>query len=182
MPISMCRKRPFTTHADRLRSRLKGGRLPVAGPVARRAAGRGRRRRPRLRRLFAASVRDGARQLPARAPDGRRDRRLGARPPRPQPHPPGQHRAGPVDPRRGPTGAHRTRCADRHHHRCRPRRWPSSSGADPRTHPGRTHGRADATAAGSSRWRKPRCGWSRSRWRTATLPCPRSAVNSGSIP
>ena len=35
----MYRKRPFTTHADRLRSRLKGGRLPVAGPVARRAAG-----------------------------------------------------------------------------------------------------------------------------------------------
>ena len=139
-----CPKRPFTTHADRLRSRLKGGRLPVAGPVARRAAGRGRRRRPRLRRLFASGVRDGARQLPARAPDGRRDRRLEARPPRPQPHPPGQHRAGPVDPRRGPTGAHRTRCADRHHHRCRPRRWPSSSGADPRTHPGRTHGRAVA--------------------------------------
>ena len=101
-------------------------------------------RRPRLRRLFASGVRDGARQLPARAPDGRRDRRLEARPPRPQPHPPGQHRAGPVDPRRGPTGAHRTRCADRHHHRCRPRRWPSSSGAYPRTHPGRTHGRAGA--------------------------------------
>ena len=50
--------------------------------------------------------------------------------------------------------------------------WPDS----------RPRGRADATAAGSSRWRKPRCGWSRSRWRTATLPCPRSAVNSGSIP
>ena len=27
----MCRKRPFTTHADCLRPRLKGGRLPVAG-------------------------------------------------------------------------------------------------------------------------------------------------------
>ena len=108
-PSSLCRKRPFTTHADRRRSRLKGGRLPVAGPVARRAAGRWRRRRPRLRRLFASGVRDGARQLPARAPDGRRDRRLEARPPRPQPHPPGQHRAGPVDPRRGPTGAHRTK-------------------------------------------------------------------------
>ena len=33
-----------------------------------------------------------------------------------------------------------------------------------------------------SRCRKPRCGWPRSRWRTATPPCPRSAVNSGSIP
>ena len=37
---TVCRKRPFTTRADRLRSRLKGGRLPVAGPAARRAAGR----------------------------------------------------------------------------------------------------------------------------------------------
>ena len=42
----VCRKRPFTTHADRLRPRLEGRRLPVAGPAARRAAGRGRRRRP----------------------------------------------------------------------------------------------------------------------------------------
>ena len=31
----MCRKRPFTTHADRLRSRLEGGRLPVAGSATR---------------------------------------------------------------------------------------------------------------------------------------------------
>ena len=29
---------------------------------------------------------------------------------------------------------------------------------------------------------KPRCGWSRPRWRTATPPCPRSAANSGSAP
>ena len=36
----LCRKRPFTTHADRLRPRLEGGRLPVAGPTARRAAHR----------------------------------------------------------------------------------------------------------------------------------------------
>ena len=80
-------------------------------------------------------------------------------------------------------------CADRHHHRCRPPRIRHlrgagrvRAGADPRTHPGRAHGRADATAAGGSRCRKPRCGWPRSRWRTATPPCPRSAVNSGSIP
>ena len=33
--------------------------------------------------------------------------------------PAGQHRAGPVDPRRGPAGAHRARRADRHHHRRR---------------------------------------------------------------
>ena len=33
----MCRKRPFTTHADRRRPRLQGGRFPVAGPAARRA-------------------------------------------------------------------------------------------------------------------------------------------------
>ena len=35
------------------------------------------------------------------------------------------------------------------------------AGADPRTHPGRAHGRggrADATAVGRSRCRKPRCG------------------------
>ena len=38
--VPVCRKRPFTTHADRLRPRLKGGRLPVAGPAARRAAPR----------------------------------------------------------------------------------------------------------------------------------------------
>ena len=30
--------------------------------------------------------------------------------------PPGQHRAGPVGPRRGPAGDHRARRADRHHH------------------------------------------------------------------
>ena len=49
---------------DRLRSRLEGGRLPVAGPATRRAAGRGRRQRftlrltcrVRLRRLSAAFV------------------------------------------------------------------------------------------------------------------------------
>ena len=34
----------------------------------------------------------------------------------------GQHRAEPVDPRRGPAGAHRARRADRHHHRRRPPR------------------------------------------------------------
>ena len=45
-PWPLCRKRPFTTHADRLRPRLEGRRLPVAGPAARRAADRGRRRRP----------------------------------------------------------------------------------------------------------------------------------------
>ena len=39
VPSPACRKRPFTTHADRLRPRLKSGRLPVAGPAARRAAG-----------------------------------------------------------------------------------------------------------------------------------------------
>ena len=49
-------KRPFATHADRLRPRLEDRRLPVAGPAARRPAGRCRRRRgqplprPRLRR------------------------------------------------------------------------------------------------------------------------------------
>ena len=83
LPItSICRKRPFTTHADRLRPRLKGRRLPVAGPAARRAAGRGRRRRPRLprRRVRRPRRPAGARQLPARAPDGRRARRLEARP------------------------------------------------------------------------------------------------------
>ena len=51
--------------------------------------------------------------------------------------------------------------------------------ADLRTHPGWAQGRADATAAGRSRCRKPRCGWPRPRWRTATPPCPSSAVNSG---
>ena len=68
--LPVYRKRPFTTHADRLRPRLEGRRLPVAGPAARRAADRGRRRRP-----------PGTRQLRTRAPDGRRARRLEARPP-----------------------------------------------------------------------------------------------------
>ena len=36
----LCRKRPFAIHADRLRPRLEGGRLPAAGPAARRSAGR----------------------------------------------------------------------------------------------------------------------------------------------
>ena len=90
LPItSICRKRPFTTHADRLRPRLKDRRLPVAGPAARRAADRGRRRRPRLprRRVRRPRRPPGTRQLPARAPDGRRARRLEARPPRPVPWP-----------------------------------------------------------------------------------------------
>ena len=50
-PLPAYRKRAFTTHADRLRPRLQGGRLLVAGPAARCAAGRGRRRRQRLPRL-----------------------------------------------------------------------------------------------------------------------------------
>ena len=37
----MCRKRSFATHADRLRPRLEYRRLPIAGPAARRPAGRG---------------------------------------------------------------------------------------------------------------------------------------------
>ena len=85
-----CPKRPFTTHADRLRPRLKGERFPAAGRVR--------------------------------------------------------------------------------------------AGADPRMHPGRPQGRADATAAGRSRCRKPRCDWPRPRWRTAAPPCPRSDVNLGSTP
>ena len=48
-------KPSFATHADRLRPRLEGERLPIAGPAARRSARRGRRPgeplpRPRLRR------------------------------------------------------------------------------------------------------------------------------------
>ena len=112
-----CPTRPFATHADRLRSRLESRRLPVAGPAARRAAGRGRRRRPRLPRLRVRRPRrpTGTRQLRARAPDGRRARRLEARLSRPHPRPPGQRSAGPVGPRRGPAGAHRARRTDRHH-------------------------------------------------------------------
>ena len=56
-------------------------------------------------------------------------------------------------------------------------------GADPRTHRGwaqRPHGPADARAAGSSRCRKPRCGWLRPRWPTATRRCPNCAENSAS--
>ena len=45
-PSPACRKRPVTIHADRRRPRLNSGWLPVAGPAARRAAGRGRPRRP----------------------------------------------------------------------------------------------------------------------------------------
>ena len=98
--------------------------FPVAGPAARRPAGRGRRGdqplpRPRLRRTRRPA---GTRQLLARATEGRRARRLEARPSRPQPRPPGQHRTGPVDPRRGPAGARRPGRADRHYHRGRPPR------------------------------------------------------------
>ena len=46
----------------------------------------------------------------------------------------------------------------------------------------RARGRADARVAGSSRCRKPRCGWPRPRGRTVTPPCPHFAVNSVSIP
>ena len=72
---------------------------------------------------------------------------LETRPPQPHARPPGQHHAGPIDPRRGPAGAHRARRADRHHHRGRPPRvrylrgaGRVRAGADPRTHPGRAHG------------------------------------------
>ena len=52
-----------------------------------------------------------------------------------------------------------------------------------RTLAGLTAARArDATAAGRSRCRKPRCGWPRLRWRTVTRPCPHSAATSGSPP
>ena len=67
--------------------RLDGGRLSVAGPAARRAAGRCRRRRPRLPRLRVRRPRrpPGTRQLRARAPErafttpaDRRQRSLGS--------------------------------------------------------------------------------------------------------
>ena len=44
----------------------------------------------------------------------------------------------------------------------------------------RPHGPAAARAAGSSRCRKPRCGWLRPRWPTATRRCPSCAANSAS--
>ena len=58
-------------------------------------------------------------------------------------------------------------------------------GADPRTYPGRAHGRAGARTQRRqevSRCRKPRCGWPRPRWRTVTPPCPHFAANLVSIP
>ena len=135
-----------------------------------------------------SSTRPGTRELLAGPAEGRRARRLEARPPRPQPRPSGQHRAGPVRPRRGPAGARWSRRADRHHHRGRPRRVRHlrgagrvRAGADPRTHRGRgsrPHGHAHARAAGSSRCRKPRCGWPKPRWRTATPLCPNSVGGS----
>ena len=46
----------------------------------------------------------------------------------------------------------------------------------------RQRGHADARAAGSSRCRKPKCGWPRPRWHTEIRQCPISAANSGSSP
>ena len=69
-------------------------------------------------------------------------------PPRPQPRPPGQHRAGPVGLRSRPCG-----CSPATGRRSPPpprpaascsassRRWPRRAGADPRTHRGRAQGR-----------------------------------------
>ena len=81
-PVVACRKRPFTTHADRLRARLEGGRLPVAGPAARRAieevkgvgAPRATRARGAVPRLGppASSARLRGRALPPSAHDPRR--------------------------------------------------------------------------------------------------------------
>ena len=80
--LPACRKRAFTTHADRLRPRLQGGRLLVAGPAARCAAGRGRRRRHRTRRPDKPHG-DGRRPTGGSELDGARvedrRRRLGAR-------------------------------------------------------------------------------------------------------
>ena len=50
--------------------------------------------------------------------------------------------------------------------------WPGS----------RPHGPAVARAGGSSRCRKPRCGWPRPRWRTATRRCPHCVGELGIRP
>ena len=94
--------------------RLEDRRPAVAGPAAWRP-GDGRRRRGRC--LLRPRVRcpgrlAGSRQLPARPAQGRCARRLEARPPRPEPRPPGRHRAGPVGPRRGSAGARWRRDAE----------------------------------------------------------------------
>ena len=141
---------------------------------------------------FASGVRDdrpGTRQLPARPAEGRRARRLEARPPGPEPRLSGQHPVQDLSPRVGlrvlaGQGAHidTTTAAGRlvvRHLRGADRVRP---GADPRTHRGRAQGRPgppDARAAGSSPCRKRRCGWPRPRWRTAARRC-RSCV--GAVP
>ena len=116
--------RTFATHADRLRPRLEDRRLAVAGPAAGRP-GDGRRRRgqrlprPRVRRPRRPA---GTRQLPARPAEGRCARRLEARPPRSEPHPPGQHRARPVGPAAWACG-----CSPARARRSTPRPRPAAS-------------------------------------------------------
>ena len=95
-------------------------------------AGRGHRRGQRLPRLRLRRTRRpaGTRQLLASPAEGRRARRLEARPPGPQPRPSGQHRAGPVRPRRGPCG-----CSPARARRSTPRPRPAGGLVDASTAP-----------------------------------------------
>ena len=181
--------------SDRLRPCLKGRRLPIAGPAARRAAGRGRRRRPRLprRRVRRPRRPPGTRQLCVRAPDWRRARRLEE-----------------LD-RLGRTLAHLVNTVQDLSTRGVGLRVLTGQGAQidttttagrlvfgifaalaeferelirERTLAGLTAARARGRNGGRMclRCRKPRCGWPRLRWRTVTRPCQHSAANSGSGP
>ena len=74
----------------------------------------------------------------------------------PEPRPPGQHRAGPVGPRRGLAGARRPGRADRHHDRCWPPRVRHLRGAGRVRRGGRRRSRcpppARASRCRSSDW------------------------------
>ena len=179
-----CRKRAFTTQADRRRPRLKGGRLPVAGPATRRAAGVDA---GHVYHDVASGVRDDRPGLDSCVRALR----------------PGDVLVVWKLDRLGRTLAHLVNTVQDLSARGVGLRVLTGHGAQTdtttaagrlvfgifaalaeferelvreRTLAGLTAGRTFALS------RKPRCGWPRPRWRTATPLCPRSAATSGSPP
>ena len=191
----LCRKRPFTTHADRLRPRLEDRRLPVAGPAVRRPAGpRASTTRPTSTTTsppaYATPGRD---STAACAPCGKGDVlvvwKLDRR---------GRNLAHVVNTvhdlsaRRGVglrvlagQGAQIDTTTAARSPRVRHLRGAGRvpAGADPRTHCGRAQGRTGPRTQGRQQVRSvesPRRGWLRPRWPTATRRCLNCAANSAS--
>ena len=153
-----CPKRPFATHADRLRPRLEDRRLPVAGPAARRPVGRGHRRRGSTSATTSppASMTTGRGSTAVCALSGRATCSWsGSSTASAATSPIWSTPCRTCRPAAWPAGARRPGRADRHHHRGRPTRVRHlrgagrvRAGADPRTHRGQAQGRTGSRTQG----------------------------------